>query len=118
VENPREFDGVVHSDLAEFRIRYRTGIRTEAKNRRFLTREYFRESGAIREVSMDNFFQLGVREAKSPAADRRHTSNGGVVQRIAKGVAADHPRRADDYKTFLGRRRSVHDSSRWSSQST
>jgi hypothetical protein len=67
---------------------------------------------------MQNLCQLGVREAKLPAADSRHTSNGGVVERVAKGVSADHSRRADDYKTFLARRRNVYDSVRSSSQST
>jgi hypothetical protein len=67
---------------------------------------------------MQDLVQLGMRDGKLPAADRRHTPNAGVVQGIAKGVAADHSRRADDHKTFLARRRKVHGSSRCSSQST
>jgi hypothetical protein len=79
VENARELDRVVDSDLAEFRIRYRTRIRTEAKDRRVLTRKRLRERGAVREVSMQNLVELGMRDAKLPAADRHHTSNRGVV---------------------------------------
>ena len=118
VENARELDGAVYSGLAEFRIRYRPRIGTEAKDRGVLARKRLRERGAVREVRMLNLCQLWVRETELPAADRRPMSNAGVIQRIAKGVAADHSCRAHDHKTFLARRRSVHDSSRCSSQST
>jgi hypothetical protein len=76
------------------------------------------QRGAVREVPMQNSFQFGMRYAKLPAADRRHTYNGGVVRRIAKRVAADHSGCSHDDKTFVARRRNVQDSSRCSSQST
>jgi len=118
VENARELDGVVYSGLAEFSIRYRPRVGTEAKDRGVLAGKRLRERGAVREVRMLNLCQLWVRETELPAADRRHTSNAGVVQRIAKGVAADHSRGAHDHKTFLARYLNTHDSSRCSSQST
>src|SRR5579863_3951349 len=118
VENARELDGVVNSDLAEFRVRYGPGIRTEAKNRRGLIRKHLRECGAVSEVWMQNLCQLGMRYAKLPAPDRRHTFNSGMVERVAKGVAADHSRRAHHYDTVLFRRTSVHDNARSSIQST
>jgi hypothetical protein len=46
---------------------------------------------------MQNFVQLGVRYAKRPADDRRHASNGGVVQRKAKSVATDHSTTTHNY---------------------
>jgi hypothetical protein len=50
---------------------------------------------------MQNFSQLGMREAKLPAADRRHMTDGRVLQRVAKSVSADHSRRAHDYNALL-----------------
>src|SRR4029077_3195981 len=99
-QHARELDRVVYGDRTEFRVRYRTGVRPKAENHRILTRKCLLERGAIGEVSMQNLVQLGMRYAKFPAADRRHTSNVGVVQRIAKRVSADHSRRTNDYKTF------------------
>ena len=49
---------------------------------------------------MQNLCQLGVRDAELPAPDRRHTSDGGVIERVAKGVSADHSGRAHDYKAL------------------
>ena len=72
----------------------------------------------VYELLMDNLIQLGMRDTDLSPPDGRHTSNGGMVQRIAKSVAADHSGRTHDYQTFLARRRNVHDSSRCSSQST
>jgi hypothetical protein len=67
---------------------------------------------------MQDIFQLGVRDAELPPPDRRHSSDSGVVKRIAKGAAADHSRRADDNKTCLAWWPRVHDRARCSSQST
>ena len=61
--------------------------------------------------------QLGVRDAKRPAADRRHPSSGGMAERAAKGIAANHSRGAHDDKTLLACRR-IHDRGRSSIQST
>src|SRR5579859_2248308 len=57
---------------------------------------------------MQDLVQLGVRNAIRSAADRRHTSNGRLVERVAKGIATHHPCRADDYKPFLVDRSNVH----------
>src|SRR5579862_8580607 len=46
VENPRELNGAVYSGLAEFSIRYRPCIGTEAKDRGVLARKRLRERGA------------------------------------------------------------------------
>ena len=83
-----------------------------------LSRERLRECGAIREVSMENIFQLGVRDSKLPAPDHRRTRQGGMIERVAKGVSTDHSRRAHDYNAFLARRRNTHDNVRSSIQST
>jgi NAD(P)-dependent dehydrogenase (short-subunit alcohol dehydrogenase family) len=56
------------------------------------------DSGAVREVSMQNLCQLGVREAKLPAADSRHTSNGGGGRARSEGRIRRPFRRADDSK--------------------
>src|SRR5258708_32333053 len=57
---------------------------------------------------MQDLAQLGVRNAIRSAADRRHTSNGRLVERVAKGIATHHSCRADDYKPFLSNRRKGH----------
>src|SRR6185437_2901921 len=100
-QNARELDRVVYGDRTEVRVRYRTGVRPQAKSHRMLTRKCLHERGAVSEVSMQHLVQLGMRYAKLPAADRRHTSNIGVVKRIAEGVSADHSRRTHDDQTFL-----------------
>ena len=104
VENARELDCVVHGCFAEFRVRYRPRIRAEAKDRCVLIRERLRECGAVSEVLMQDFFQLGVRDAKTPAADCCHAANSGVVERVAKGIAANHAGRPHADKTSLSRR--------------
>src|ERR1700693_5867524 len=71
MENARELDGVVYSGLAEFSIRYRPRIGTEAKDRGGLARKRLRERGAVREVRMLNLCQLWVRETELPAAESR-----------------------------------------------
>jgi hypothetical protein len=48
-----------------------------------LTGEFLREYGAVREVWMQNLFQLGVRDAQLPAPNSSHTCNGGVLERVA-----------------------------------
>lgn len=53
-ENSRELDCVVHGYRAEFCVRYRAGISTQAKQRCTLTRERLRQCGAVREISMQN----------------------------------------------------------------
>src|SRR4029077_13164610 len=118
VENARELDCVVHGCFAEFRVRYRPRIRAEAKDRCVLIREHLRECGAVGEVLTVHFFPLGVRDAKTPAGDCRHAANSGVVERVAKGIAANHAGRPHDDKTFLVRRGRVHDRPRSSTQST
>jgi hypothetical protein len=67
---------------------------------------------------MHHLVQLGMGYAQLPAADRRHTFNAGVVERMEKSVSADHSRRAHDDKAFVAGRRNIHGSSRCSSQST
>src|ERR1700757_5110298 len=57
---------------------------------------------------MQNFFQLGVRDAEISAPDSRHTSDDGVFERIANGVSANHPSRAHNYQANLTRPRSIH----------
>src|SRR6266478_7492519 len=57
---------------------------------------------------MRNLCQLGMRNAELPAPDRHHTSDGGVLERVAKGVSADHSCRANDHKALLARHRNVH----------
>jgi hypothetical protein len=113
-----ELDGVVHGNLAEFGVRHRAGVGAQTKDGRVLARERYRECRAVREALMQNFFQLGVQDAELAAPDRRHNPNGGMVERVAQCVSADHPGRADNNKTCLARRQSAHDRARSSSQST
>ena len=42
------------------------------------------------------------------APDGRHTSNGGVLERISKRVSTDHSSRAHDNKVLLANRRNVY----------
>jgi hypothetical protein len=73
---------------------------------------HFRECGTVREVWMQYLFQLGVRDAKLPAPDSGYMFDGGVFERAANGVSADHPSRAHDYKSLLTRSRNVYRSPR------
>lgn len=57
------------------------------------SRERLCECGAVREVRVQNLVQLGMRYAKTPAADRCNPPNDGVIQCVAKGVSSDHFRR-------------------------
>jgi hypothetical protein len=118
VQNARELDGVVHGYFTELCVRRRPHISAQARNHCVLPRERLPECGAIRDVSMENFFQLGVQDPKLPAPDHRRTCHGGMIERVAKGVFTDHSRRAHDYNAFLARRRNTHDSVRSSIQST
>jgi len=59
---------------------------------------------AVREVSMQNLFQLRVSAVELPPPDHRHRSDREAVKRLAQGVSADHSRRARAEKTFLARR--------------
>jgi len=45
---------------------------------------------------MENLFQFRVREVRGLTADRGRTSDGGVIERIAKRVATNHSGRTDD----------------------
>jgi len=45
-------------------------------------REHLREYGAVTEVFMQDLSQLPVRDAKTPAANSRHASDGAVVERV------------------------------------
>jgi len=103
VENSRELDRVVHGYRAKLGVRHRSGICAQAKDRCVLTGERLRECGAVREVSVQNLFQLGVRDAEVLASDSRHSFDGVVSQRTAKGVSADHSGRAHNNKTYLDR---------------
>src|SRR6266478_5831494 len=49
-----------------------------------------------------------MRNVELPANDRRRRLDGGMVERIAKGVSTDHSRRAHNYKACLIPRRNVH----------
>jgi hypothetical protein len=60
---------------------------------------------------------MWMREARRLAADRGHTSDCGVIERVAQCEAADHSGRTDDDQPPLGTGRS-HDSERSSTQST
>ena len=62
-ENSREFHRIAHGYGAEFRFRDRAGIRAEAKDCCILTLQRLRECGAVREVMMQNLFQLGCEMA-------------------------------------------------------
>jgi hypothetical protein len=55
-----------------------------------------------------NLVQLGMRNVELAANDRRRRLDGGVLERIAKGVSTDHSRRAHNYKACLIPRRNVH----------
>ena len=60
--------------------------------------DYFCASGMI----APDFFRRGhVSCADLSAPDSRHTSNGGVLERIAKGVSTDHSSCGNDYKTGM-----------------
>ena len=108
MENSREFDRVVHGYRPEFRVRHRSGIGTQAKDRSVLSGERLRECRAVREVSVHNLVQPGMRNVELPANDRRRRLDGGMLERIAKGVSTDHSRRAHQYKACLIPRRNVH----------
>src|SRR5258708_3780554 len=49
-----------------------------------------------------------MRNVELPANDHRRRLDGGMVERIAKGVSTDHSRRAHNYKACLMGRRNVH----------
>src|SRR5580693_9855673 len=57
---------------------------------------------------MQNFMQLGVRDAEFPAPDRRRGSDGGVFERIAQSVSTNHSSRAHDYQALLNRAGNIH----------
>src|SRR5260370_39013639 len=85
MENSCEFDRDVHCYRAELCVRYRPGIRTQAKDCCLLICEHLRECRAISEVLMDNLIQLGMRDTDLSPPDVRHTSNGG------RGTRRFHP---------------------------
>jgi hypothetical protein len=82
-----------------------------------LTRERLRERAAVREVSMQDLVQLGMRHAQLPAADRRHTFNGvatigamrvgldklpdGKASRLRRTVAGFSPRPFSAPEAFI-----------------
>jgi hypothetical protein len=92
----------------ELRIWHRAGIRAKAKDSGVLTRKSFREGGAVREVPVQDLSQLGVQDADVLAPDSGHTSDGGMVKSVTKGVATDHSTSANDYKPLLSDRGNVH----------
>src|ERR1700692_1637767 len=118
MENSSKLDCVIHGCRTEFRVRDRTRILAQAKDCCVLTQERLRECGAVREVSMLNLRELGMRDADLLAPNRRHTSDSGVLECVAKCVSADHSSRANDYDAPLARRRYVRHSVRSSIQST
>ena len=77
---------------------------------------------------MENFFQLGVRDAESLASNGSDALDGEVAERKAKGVSPDHSSRAHNDETVLAGRWSrqrcrgrylvirCHDTSRFSIQ--
>src|SRR4029077_10102880 len=99
---------IVHGYCAEFRVRHRSGVDAEAKDSRVLTRERHIECRTVREVSMQNLDELGMRDADVAAPDRRHASDSGILKRIAKGISADHSCGADDCKALLSWLRKIH----------
>jgi hypothetical protein len=98
VENSRELNRVVHGYRPEFRVRHRSGICTQAKDCSVLSGERLRECRAVREVSVHNLVQLGMRNVELPANDRRRRLDGGMLERIAKGVSTDHSRRGATWR--------------------
>jgi hypothetical protein len=67
---------------------------------------------------MQHLLQLRMRDAKLLAPNRRHSSDSGILERVAKGVSADHSCRAHDYKSLLASVRNLSHSARSSIQST
>jgi sigma-54 interacting transcriptional regulator len=61
--------------------------------------------GPVCEVSIENFFQLGVGAAELPAPNGGHTCDGRVLGRVAKGLSTDHSTRAYDDKALQVRGR-------------
>src|SRR6476659_1621957 len=107
MKNSCELYRVVHCYRTELCVRYRPGIRTQAKDRCVLVREHLREYRAVGEVLMENLVQLGMRDADLSAPDGRRTSNGGVLKRISKRVSTDHSSSTHDDKVPPVSRRNV-----------
>jgi hypothetical protein len=76
---------VVHTYRTELRIRYHAGIRTQAKHGCVLRRQRLSECGAVREASMKDLFQLGVRDTELPAPNSGHTPDSAMVQARNEG---------------------------------
>src|SRR5579863_5498544 len=57
---------------------------------------------------MQHLFELWVADAELLAPNRSHAIHGGIVEPIAKSVAADHSSRAQNDKTFLAGRWNAH----------
>src|SRR6478736_4178327 len=106
MKNSCELYRVVQCYRTELCVRYRPGVRTQAKDRCVRIREHLRECRAISEVLMDNLIQLGMRDTDLSPPDGRHTSNGGVSERISKRASTDHSGRTHDDKVLLDGRRS------------
>jgi hypothetical protein len=61
-----------------------------------------RAGDATGRVERFDFFRRGhVSCSDLSVPDNRHTSNGGVLERIAKGVSTDHSSCGNDYKTGM-----------------
>jgi hypothetical protein len=86
-ESLRELNGIVHRYHAKFSVGHSTGICSQAKDDGILSRKLLSECGAVREVSMNNLFQLGMRNAKFSASNSCHVSNDGMLKRVAKRVS-------------------------------
>jgi len=84
-ENSGELDRVVHTYRTELSIRYHAGIRTQAKHSCVLRRQHLSERGAVREASMKNLFQLGVRDTEPPSPNSGHTRDSAMVQARNEG---------------------------------
>ena len=86
---------------AELRVRQGACICAQAKDDCVLTQKRVRETGTVREVSMQNLLHLGVRDVELLAPDSGHSSDGRVFECAAKSVSANHSRCAHDYKACL-----------------
>jgi hypothetical protein len=117
-ENSRKFDRVIHGYRAELSVRLRAGIRAEAKDCYVLVRERLREGGAVAKIRVQHLLQFGVRDAKRPPPDSRHTFDGGVFKCMAQSVPADHSGCAHENKMYPACGRNAHDNVRFSIQST
>src|SRR4029077_10285685 len=116
VENCRKLDRVADGYGAELLVRDGARISTQAKHGCVLTSERLCECRAVREVSVYDFIQLGMRDIELSANDRRYAFHRRMSQGVAKSVSTNHSRRTYKNKALLSR--GCHESARSSVQST